>query len=152
MQTKSLEQLRQLTYLLIKTDSLYHKVNVRMDIADSEGWILYFLYNNGGSCTQNKIAILYGISRKTINSALEKLESKGILTRTPEKGKNITVSLTEEGIRFAEKTVVPLIKAENSVFEKWEDKDTENLLRLQEKFYSDFEKVLTSMNLIDSVK
>lgn len=66
------EASRHFAYLMNQIDELYHKVNVKSALSDSVSWILYCLFDMCGPCNQSEFTRLYGISRKTINSALEK--------------------------------------------------------------------------------
>ena len=87
----------------------YHEVAVRMNLPDSEFWILYVLVTNEPAMLQTELTSTTGISKTTINSALKKMERKGLLRLTPGKGRNTCVSLTEEGNALAEKTVCRLV-------------------------------------------
>ena len=102
----------------------------------------------GGPCNQSEFSRLYGISRKTINSALSKLEQLGLVKRTAGDGRNVIVSLTEEGLVLAEKSVEPIISAEDSVFDSWSPKEKEELLFLTEKYRNDLENQFKKRELI----
>lgn len=128
------EEIVRLDYILNQIDAVYHKASVKNSLSDSESWIFYFLYNNGEPCSQSEISRCYGISRKTINSALAKLESKNLVKRTSGGGRNVVVSLTDEGLAFAEKFIAPMIAAENSVFDSWPQEEKEQIISLSEKY------------------
>lgn len=128
------EETVRLDYILNQIDAVYHRASVKCSLPDSESWIFYFLYDMGGPCNQSEISRRYGISRKTINSALAKLEKKNLVKREAGGGRNVVVSLTEEGLVFAEKFIAPMIEAENSVFDSWPQEEREQILSLAEKY------------------
>ena len=133
LQTSHEETVR-LDYILSQIDAVYHKASVKSSLSDSESWIFYFLYDVGAPCSQSESWRCYGISRKTINSALAKLESKNLVKRTSGGGRNVVVSLTDEGLAFAEKFIAPMIAAENSVFDSWPQEEKEKIISLAEKY------------------
>lgn len=143
LQTSHEETVR-LDYILSQIDAVYHKASVKSSLSDSESWIFYFLYDVGAPCSQSEIWRCYGISRKTINSALVKLESKNLVKRTSGGGRNVVVSLTDEGLTFAKKFIAPMIAAENSVFDSWPQEEKEQIISLAEKYrtclFQEFQK------------
>ena len=147
-QNPSHEASRRFAYLTNQIDELYHKVNAKSSLSDSVSWIFYSLYDMGGPCNQSEFSRLYGISRKTINSALSKLEQLGLVKRTAGDGRNVIVSLTEEGLALAEKSVEPIISAEDSVFDSWSPEEKEQLLFLTEKYRNDLENQFKRRELI----
>ncbi|MEE0886111.1 MAG: MarR family transcriptional regulator [Treponema sp.] len=147
-QNLSHEAARRFTYLMNQIDELYHKVNAKSALSDSVSWILYCLFDMGGPCNQSEFTRLYGISRKTINSALSKLESLGLVKRTAGDGRNVIVSLTEQGLALAKKSVEPMIAAENSVFDTWTQAEKSQFFSLMEKYKSALEKQFKVQELI----
>ena len=142
------EASRRFAYLMNQIDELYHKVNAKSSLSDSVSWIFYCLYDMGGPCNQSEFTHRYGISRKTINSALSKLESLALVKRTAGDGRNVIVSLTDEGLSLAEKSVVPMIAAEDSVFDTWTQEEKSNFFSLMEKYKSALEKQFKERELI----
>lgn len=59
------------------------------------------------------------MSRQTINSAIRKLETDGIVYLEPGKGRNTIVSLTEKGQKFALEKIYPLYEVENKIWNAW---------------------------------
>lgn len=81
-------------------------------------------------------------------SALSKLESLGLIRRTAGDGRNVIVSLTEKGLSLAEKSVVPMISAEDSVFDSWTQQEKSQFFSLMEKYKSALEKQFKELELI----
>lgn len=64
------------THLSGEINSLYHEIAVRMGLSDSVLNILYVICEKGDKCLQSEISKLTGISRQTINSAIQNLKKK----------------------------------------------------------------------------
>ncbi|WP_243207076.1 MarR family transcriptional regulator [Mediterraneibacter hominis] len=62
------------THLSGEINSLYHEIAVRMGLSDSVLNILYVICEKGDKCLQSEISKLTGISRQTINSAIQNLK------------------------------------------------------------------------------
>lgn len=75
---------------------------------------LYALVTSCEPLTQNRIAADWGIPKQTLNSAVAAMVKKGLLALCPGKGAHSgkIVTLTAEGRALAERTVVPVIAAE----------------------------------------
>lgn len=147
-QNLSHEAARRFTYLMNQIDELYHKVSAKSALSDSVSWILYSLYNMDRPCNQSEFTRLYGISRKTINSAISKLESLGLVKRTAGDGRNVIVLLTEQGLALAKKSVEPIISAENSVFDAWTQEEKSQFFSLMEKYKNELENQFKAQELI----
>ena len=52
----------------------YHEAALKMHLADSELCILYTLHTHGPGCLQSTLYKETGLTKTTVNSALEKLE------------------------------------------------------------------------------
>jgi len=124
---------------------LYHEAALEAGLSDSVLNILYTLVIYGNECTQSNISRLTGISRKTIHSAIRKLEAEGhILLETT--GKSRPITLTDRGWALVQEKVLPLMQAENAVLESWSPEDRNALLRLSRKYMEDFQANLKKEN------
>ena len=123
-------------------DGLYSRFALSSNLSDSELWILYIILLNGGEASQCDVCKAFCVSRKTINSAVTKLEKKKILERRSGEGKKVLLSLTDTGKVLAQKTAVPLIKAENEAVKGWTDEEKSMLLDLTKKYYEGLKTAL----------
>ena len=83
---------------------------------------------------------LSGVSKQTLNSALRKLESEGIVYLKLFGGKKKLIYLTEKGKDIVSNTVARLIEIENMIFNSW-TKDEQNIyLELTQRYLSDFKE------------
>ena len=73
---------------------LYHNIAAKQGISNSIQCILYVLCDNENSCLQSDIYKFFGLSRQTINSAIQNLENDGIIYLSKGTGRNKIVHLT----------------------------------------------------------
>lgn len=106
-------------YMVNEIDSVYHDMAVKMGITDSEFLILYVLNENDNLCNQSEIYKNSGISRKTINSAIQKMRKSELLTVEQADGRNTQIRLTDKGLTLANQVLLPIIKIENDILDEW---------------------------------
>lgn len=134
--------MKRFNYLISETNAVYHEAAQKMGLSDSTEQVLYTICNYGESCQIRDICKLSGISKQTINSALRKLESEGILYLEASDGRKKRVCLTEKGKKLAEETVVKLIEIENGILNSWTGEEREQYLELTKRYLDSFrEKV-----------
>ena len=127
-------KLKQRNYLYSEISMLYHNIAAKQGISNSIQCILYVLCDNENSCLQSDIYKFFGLSRQTINSAIQNLENDGIIYLSKGTGRNTIVHLTEKGKLFALKKIYPLFKIEYEIFSEWSDEEQQEYLRLMEKY------------------
>ncbi len=126
--------MRRYNHLLGETEAVYHEMSLKLGLSDSAMIILYTICDSGTSCLLQDICRKSGLSKQTINSALRKLESQGIVCLEPAGPKNKNVCLTVNGKILADQTAGRIIKAENEIFDSWSGEDVQKYLELMEKF------------------
>lgn len=131
------ESNNQLGFLISEIDAVYHEASVKLQISDSVLQILYALYLNGNSCLLSDITKMSGISRKTIHSAIKKLEVDGIIRIEPHNERNKCIFLTDKGAIIAEEKIAPLVKIENEIISSWKPEERETYLKLMNRYYED---------------
>ncbi len=109
----------------------YHWTANEMRLSDSECDVLYALIQEPMS--QSEICRTMGISKQTVNSAVRKLENKGVLS-IPHGVKNAKLMLTEAGKRFAVETVGKFVRAEDAIFSQWSAEEVDTFLALNRKY------------------
>lgn len=115
-------------------DSVYHDMAVKAGISDSEFLILYVLNENDNLCNQSEIYKNSGISRKTINSAIQKMRKSELLTIEQADGRNTLLRLTDKGINLTNQVLIPIIKIENSILDEWTQDEIDAYHNLTQKF------------------
>ncbi len=134
------KDMERLNYLTSEINEVYHDAALRMGVSDSAMNILYTICVAGDGCALSDVARLSGCSRKTIHSAVKKLEKDGIVRLEPKNKREKRVLLTQAGKELTEKTAKKLIATENEIFDGWERKEREQYLRLMQKYLSDLKE------------
>ena len=116
MKNKISKELKRYNFLFGETGAAYHEMYLKLGMSDSAISILYAVLENGESRPLQEICRCTGLSKQTINSAIRKLETAGILYLEISGPRNKTVCLTEKGKILAEKTAGKVIAAENEIF------------------------------------
>ena len=132
----------QYTFLVGEINALYHEAAVKMGISDSVQNILYVLCEKDGKCQQSEICKLTGISRKTINSAIRKLEKEELVYLEPGKGRNTILCLTEKGKQFSFEKINPLHEIENKIWSEWTTEEQQQYLTLTKKYRDGLKKYM----------
>lgn len=134
------ERLRKMNFLISETNETYLRFPEYYGIPDSVMQIMYSMRFTGQPCTQSEIVSMTGISKKTINSAVEKMTADGLLRRLPAKGRSVPFELTEKGLELAEKTVDHVIEIENRILDSWSKEDQDAYMRLLKKYADDLKR------------
>ncbi|MDE7224930.1 MAG: MarR family transcriptional regulator [Acetatifactor sp.] len=130
------KEMKRYNHLLGEIQATYHEISLKLGLSDSAMIILYTICNEGDSYPLSEICRLSGLSKQTVNSAIRKLETEGILYLAKAGSKNKTVCLTAAGKELAGKTALRLLNAENAILASWPRQDVEKYLELTEKFLS----------------
>lgn len=128
-------------------NDLYHAAAQRCGLSDAAFWTLYALVTSCEPLTQNRIAADWGIPKQTLNSAVAAMVKKGLLALCPGKGAHSgkIVTLTAEGRALAERTVGPVIAAEQQAMTRQGLAEVEQNCRLTQRYLEclrqEFEKI-----------
>ena len=100
-------------------NALYHAAAQRCGLSDAAFWVLYALCTTHEPQTQNRMAAEWGQPKQTLNSAVAAMVKKGLVALCPGKGAHSgkLVTLTDEGRALAERTVGPVIAAEQQAIQ-----------------------------------
>ena len=94
-------------------NEIYSAAAKRFGLSDSAMWILYFIRLSGGSCSQRYICSAMLQPKKTTNSAIKQLESRGFVELTCENDRRCRlVKLTPDGEKLAQQSSDHVITAE----------------------------------------
>lgn len=117
-------------------NALYHAAAQRCGLSDAAFWTLYALVTSCEPLTQNRIAADWGIPKQTLNSAVAAMVKKGLLALCPGKGAHSgkLVTLTDEGRALAERTVGPVIAAEQQAMTRQGLAEVEQNCRLTQRY------------------
>lgn len=132
------EQMQRFNLLTSEIDTAYHDAALKLGMSDSVMLILYTLCSCGGECMLGDITS--GASKQTINSALRKLESEGIVYLKAFEGRKKKVYLTDKGRLLAGDTVLRVIEAENEIFASWSEEEKNIYIDLTQRYLADFKE------------
>ncbi len=145
MDIHSSKELKRHNYLVSEIEAAYHETAVKLGLSDSSMTVLYTICDNGDSCPLRDIIHNSGSSKQTINSALRRLETDGIIYLEADGAKNKTVCLTKHGKMLADKTARKIIDIENDIFSSWNPEDVNKYLELTERYLRDFKEKTTKL-------
>lgn len=136
MDSKAVERLNRFNRIIDSVDNFYHRIALGAGISDSAFWILYMVKSLGNGCRQKDISEACATSKKTINSAIWKLEKSGLIRLEHGSRRDMHIFFTETGEEFAQKHIAPVIEAERASFSRLTDGQQEQLIRLTKKYYA----------------
>lgn len=139
------KDIKRFNHLTSEIDAVYHEAALKLGLSDSAMLILYTICNYGDNCMLSDICHLSGTSKQTINSALRKLETEGLIYLENINGRKKSVHLTEKGKTVAEHTVVRLIRMENEVFDSWTETERTLYLDLTQRFLNEMKEKLSQL-------
>lgn len=142
---KVYQQNKRLNLLIAETDAIYHEAAKRMGLSESVVRILYIICHIGQNCLLSEIVRLSGVRKQTINSALRKMESQGLLYLQSAGGRRKIVCLTTSGQRLAENTVMRMIQMENEAMLNWTEEETDVYIELTQRFMRDFKDKIQNL-------
>ena len=131
-----------------KINSLYHEEAVRLGISETALWILYSIFGSKETFTQYDLCEAWQYPRQTVNSSLTSLIKSEyvVLKSIPGTRNRKAIHLTENGLAFCEKNILPLYLAEERAYLQMSEKELDTFVALYEKQYVLLKKELDSKN------
>ena len=131
-------------------DALYRKCASVFGLPDCAMWILYYLSSSDEETSQQDLIDKMLFPKQTINSSTIKLADQGMLELTPIPGtKNKKkITLTEQGRKLAEGTVVRIRRAEVQAVKDMGKQKMEQFLTLYREFYECLEAAIKNEGII----
>lgn len=135
MNDKIQTDLMQYNMLQKKIEDFYSSFAKLCGLSDSVFWIIYTVLEQPEPYTQTQLCNMWSFNRRTINTALKNLEAEGIIRfeALKQSRKNKQIFLTDKGLDFAKKTVIPFMETEKRAFGALEDEERKEFLRLTDK-------------------
>lgn len=133
-------KLNELYNILGSIDSLYRDAAIKLGVTDTEMNILYVMYYEGSGCNQSRLYKKTGITKSTINSALHKMQERGLIELRAGEKRNVRVFLTAKGEALSERTARRIIKTEQEIFDGWSAKDIDRFVGLNRRYLNDLKE------------
>ena len=85
---------------------------------------------------QRELCAAWHVPPQTVNSALKKLANQGLIALEPVPGnqKNKQILLTEKGLELSRQVILPLVQAEQTVFQELGEEPQAALLSLTQRY------------------
>ena len=123
---------------LYGVDGFYAEYAKKFDVKENLLWILYAL-NDGGQHSQKEICDSWDLPRSTVNTIMKELEVGGSIELSQIKGekRELNVSLTDEGQKYAEELLAELYEIEKRVYTLFAESDLlAEMKRMREELYA----------------
>ncbi len=116
-------------------DDIYRGIAKALGMNESVFWILYCLRGSGENVTQSFMCSMMLEPKQTINTALKKMESDGLIFFSDSGDKRSKyIYLTEKGAALAKNTVDRVIVAERTAMEMMTEDEQRQFLELFRKY------------------
>ena len=129
-------QIRRVDNLIFRRINQFARANGVEQATPMHGWIIEYLYRHREEPVfQRDIEREFSITRSTVTNILQLMERKGYIRRqsVPQDARLKQLVLTEEGIRFHEKTMLSLHQTDDYVAGLLTEEENAELLRLLNK-------------------
>lgn len=121
-------------------NDIYDDMIRKEKMSHSEFDILYSLCELGDGCTQHEICSVSWLPKQTVNSAIRKLEHKGLICLISGRGRERHIQPTQEGERWIEQKIYPIIQAENKAFAILGENESRVMLETFGRFRDEMKK------------
>lgn len=138
-------ELKEFNSVIGTIEGLYHEAAVKLGLSDSEFDILYMIYDQGSGCKQSVICRMTGLTRSTLNSALQRMEKSGLLYLKQGQGRNTLIYMTEKGDELMHNTIERVVAVENRIYLSWSKDDQEKFVSLNRRFAEQFKEELKNL-------
>ena len=129
-------QIRRVDNLIFRRINQFARANGVEQATPMHGWIIEYLYRHRDEPVfQRDIEREFSITRSTVTNILQLMERKGYIRRlsVPQDARLKQLVLTEEGIRFHEKTMLSFHQTDDYVAGLLTEEENAELLRLLNK-------------------
>lgn len=133
-----LSHLKTFNKIYKEMDIVYHTYAKSCGLSDMAYWILYSIAESDEYFTQRDFCNDWFFAPQTVNSALKDLEKRDIIFLEAVSGnkKNKWIKPTENGKKFIENVIVPIIRTECESFESLSAEECELMLSTTKKYIS----------------
>lgn len=129
-----------------RTDYLYDEWNKLHGINSYVSIIVYMLAYSDIS-TQRELSLCYNMPKQTVNNVINQLKNEGYITLVRDEAdkRSKRIVLTEEGKKYADKIVKPLIEFEKSVLKEMGDERVKMMIDTLKEYADLFEEKLKKL-------
>lgn len=136
MKERIKEQLEMMNQQVKELAAIYHGAAGKYGISDNEFWVWYALLVLEGEYSQQDICDMWFLPKQTVNSIVANLARKGFVFLEAISGtrNRKVIRLSEEGIEYGKKAVMPIYQAEQRSFAGMSEQERQNCIALLGKY------------------
>ena len=129
------EALRTYNSIIKEDNKIYHQLAKRFGLSDCAVWMMYDLRESDKPLTQSDLGQTLCQPKQTINLALKKLEKDGyiVLTHTKDQ-RSKEITLTSQGITFAQRTIDVVYDIELSVMASLSEQEQKQFIDILKRY------------------
>ncbi len=119
------EELERINQQLKELAGIYKNAVSNSGISENELWIWYTLINMGDKYSQQDICSMWSFSKQTVNTIVTHMVKNNYVTLevVPGTRNRKEIHLTDEGRKFGESIITPIVKAEARALEHLTSKE-----------------------------
>lgn len=141
MPTLSIDnKLRHINGMLSEISSIYDKLLSSKNVPEGVFIVLSSIIDLGEGCLQKEISEISYLNKKTVNSAIKKLQKEDYITLKAGKYPNMHIYLTQKGKDYIEENIIPIIEVESKALELMPPNEFETLVESYRKYIDNFRK------------
>lgn len=131
-------KLRHINRMLSELSNIYENLLLAGNVSEGVFIVLSSILDLGEGCLQKEIAETSYINKKTVNSAIKKLQKEEFIELKAGKYPNMHIYLTEKGKEYIREKIIPIIEIENRVLAEMPSNDFERLVESYKKYIDNF--------------
>ncbi|MCH4208069.1 MAG: MarR family transcriptional regulator [Solobacterium sp.] len=127
--------LQEYNRLYAEENDIYRKYAKKIGMPEAAFWIMYTLRDSDNALPQKELCQKLALPKQTVNSALKKMETEGVLKLSIETDRRSRlVTLTKKGIRTAEKSVDAVFGWEQEAMNELSENEQKKLIALFRRY------------------
>ena len=131
-------KLRHINGMLSEISSIYEKLLSSKNVPEGVFIVMSSILDLGEGCLQKKISEISYLNKKTVNSAIKKLQKDGYLELKAGKYPNMPIYLTEKGKAYMQENIIPIIQVESKALELMPAGEFATLVESYKKYIDNF--------------
>lgn len=131
-------KLRHINGMLSEISSIYEKLLLSKNVPEGVFIVLSSILDLGEGCLQKQISEISYLNKKTVNSAIKKLQKEGLIELRAGKYPNMHIYLTQEGHDYMINKIIPIIEVERKALELMPSNEFETLIASYGKYIDNF--------------
>lgn len=124
--------------MLSEISSIYEKLLLSKNVPEGVFIIMSSILDLGEGCLQKQISEISYLNKKTVNSAIKKLQKEGLIELVAGKYPNMHIHLTDKGREYMTSKIIPIIEVERKALELMPSEEFGTLVEGYKKYIDNF--------------